>query len=58
MVLANSPDDTETPTKFDPAFYTDEEKAGLERTQLFEKEGMGPSLNPHCARLRLSLSRI
>lgn len=44
MVLANSPDGTETPTKFDPARYTDEERAGLERTTWFQKEGMGQFL--------------
>ncbi|KAL8792635.1 MAG: hypothetical protein Q9195_004763 [Heterodermia aff. obscurata] len=44
MVLANSPDSKESPTNFDPELYTDEEKAGLERTQWFEKEGMGYNL--------------
>ena len=41
MVMANSPDGTETPAKFNSELYTDEERAGLERSEWFQKEGMG-----------------
>lgn len=50
MVLANSPESGETVMNFDPKLYTDEEKAGLERSQWFQKEGMGQSFEPALSR--------